>query len=352
MNTNPEWKLKYKLLTEYIESNPEVCITASEVSIPGHLRDHFYKLFDDVRNAFIDPVFYSLPFEMDALRERYTLAEREIAEALGTKRIDLPVDLSSFLHDPRKGMQRWLYNRLFEMIQGKISEDDFERMATIDLSTTAERMFQMGYETWVFFSLILLLLPDEAFSVELNDENQILPAELREIALGRQHHDSTKRIPEFIIHSKRLDKYIALKTPLAREVNAYYVPYEIPKKMMRDNTGDTSSVLDSRVIFLSILPDLKSIPVFVEMHNGKINSPDLIVEFLTRQKAVDPDALIQIRNRREIMKPALGSSIVIINPDRETEKKKPEGDFGALEAGLDASKLQPIVDTLACKAAV
>jgi len=347
MNIKSQWKQKYELLKEYVKSNPEICIDANEVSIPEHLRDHFYERFDDIRNAFIDPVYSSLPFEMDALCKKYIQAEKEVIKRLGLARIDLPVDLSSFLHDPKNGMQRWLYNRLFELIQGKITEDDFERMAGFDLSATAEGMFRMGYESWAFFTIVLLLEPDEAFAVELNEDNEPVPVDLREIALGRQSHDSTKRIPEFIIHSKRLDKYIAFKTPLAREVDAYYIPYQVPKKMMRDNTGDTSSVLDSRVIFLSVLTDLKNIPVVIEMHIGKINSPDLIVEFLTRQNMSDPDAIRQVQNRTEIMKPELGSSIVIINPDREAESTTPKGDIDTFAAGLDALKLQPIIDKLA-----
>lgn len=346
MSIQPEWKQNYKLLKEYIKSNPEICITANEVSIPAHLRDNFYKRFDDIRNSFIDPVYSSLPFEMDALRQEYIQTEPEVTKLLGLERIDLPVDLSSFLHNPQKGMQRWLYNRLFELIQEKIAEDDFERMAGFDLSATAEGMFQMGYELWAFFNIILLLEPDEAFAVELNDDNEPVVAGLREIALGRQYHDSTKRIPEFILHSKRLKKYIAFKTPLTREVDAYYIPYEIPKKMMRNNTGDTSSVLDSRVIFLSILPDLKSIPVFIDMHTRKINGPDLIVEFLTKQNMSDSDTSFQVHNRADIMKPKLGSSIVIIDSDEEMEITKPEEGIDTFAAGLDASRLEPIIEKL------
>jgi hypothetical protein len=347
MSIQPEWKQKYKLLEEYVKANSEICIHANEVSIPEQLREHFYKLFDDIRNAFIDPVYSSLPFEMDALRKNYARSEKELLRTLKLERIDLPVDLSSFLSNPKKGMQRWLYNRLFEMIQGKITENDFERMAGFDLSATAEEMFQIGYEVWAVLSMILLLEPDEAFSVELNDANEPVAAELREIALGRQSHDSTKRIPEFVLHSKRLDRYVAFKTPLAREVDAYYIPYEIPKKMMRDNTGDTSSVLDSRVMLLSILPDLKNIPIVIDMHTRKINSPDLMIEFLTKQNMTDPDAVSQVQNRADIMKPKHGSSIVVINPDPEAEIINPEGNIDTFAAGLDALKLQPIIDKLA-----
>ncbi len=347
MSTKPEWKQKYELLKEFIESNPEIIIDAYEVSIPEHFRDHFYELFDDIRNAFIDPLYSSLPFEMEALSDKYVRTEKELTKAFGIERVDMPIDLSSFLDNPKNGMQRWLYNRLFEMIQGKITEDEFEQLAGLDLSATAEAMFKMAYGLWAFLSIILLLEPDEVFAVELDEDNKPVTGDLKGIAPGRQFHDSVKRIPEFVIHSKRLNKYIAFKTPLAREASAYHVPFAIPKKMMRDNTGDTSSVLDSRVIFLSVLPDLESIPIYIEMHNGKTNSPDLIVEFLTKQNLSDSEALLQVQNRAGLMKPKLGSNIVIINADDETDIIKPEGNIDTFVAGLEDSTLLPIVDKLA-----
>ena len=346
MNMKPEWKRKYGLLREYIESNPEIVINTSEVSIPEAFRDRFYELFDEIRDAYVAPVYSSLPFEMEALRDNYIRAEKEATEALGIEGVDLPVDLSSFLSDPKTGMQRWLYNRMFEMIQGKITEEAFERMAGFDLYAGAEAMFKMGYGLWAFLTIVLLLEPDRVFAVALDQDNEPVPGDLKRIALGRQFHDTVKRIPEFVVHSKRLDRFVALKTPLAREVSAYYVPFEIPKKTMRDNTGDTSSVLDARVVFLSLLPDPESIPVYIEMHTGKTTSPDLIVEFLTRQNISDSDAVSQVQNRAALMKPRLGTSVVIIDPGNETNAAGPGGEIETFAAGLETSKLLPVIDRL------
>ena len=54
------------------------------------------------------------------------------------------VDLSSFLHNSKDGLVRGLYKRLFEMVQGKITVDDFERIADSDLTTTAAELFHWG----------------------------------------------------------------------------------------------------------------------------------------------------------------------------------------------------------------
>jgi hypothetical protein len=347
MNIQPQWKQKYDSLKDYIMTNPEIHIDVSEVSIPEHLRDEFYKHFDDIRNSFVESNYASLPLEMDALCRNYIQSEKELTELLRLDRIELPVDLLSFLHNPKEGLVRWLYNRLFEMVQGKIIVDDFEQMAHDDLAATAAELFRLGYEAWAAITLILSLEPDEAFGVGLDEDYEPLVAELEGIAFGRQFHHPAKRLPEFILHSKKLDRHIAIKMPLAKEVDAYYIPYEIPKRMLRHHTGDTSHVLASRMMFLSILQDLRKIPVFLDMYTREIKSPDLIVEFLTEQDLANPDEIDQVKRRVEIMKPSLGCGIVVMNPEPESGMVKPAGNMDIFSVGLDPLKLQPVIDKLA-----
>ncbi len=340
MTIQPQWKQKYDVLKDYITANPEIHIDMSEISIPEHLRDKFYKYFDDVRNAVVEARYGSLPPEVDALRRNYTQSEKELTELMGLELIKLPVDLLSFLHNPKEGLARGLYNRLFEMVQGKITTDDFERMADSDFTATAEGLFRLGYESWAGLTLICLLEPDGAFGVELNENYEPFVVELEEIAFGRQFHHTAKRIPEFILHSKKLDRHIAVKMPLAREVDNYHIK-------SKKHTGDTSYVLDSRVMFLAIVPDLEQIPVFADIHARTIKGPDLMVEFLTEQDLSNEDVVVQVQKRVEIMKPRLGSSVVVMNPKPDSDIVKPAGNIDTFSVGLDPLKLQPIIDKLA-----
>jgi hypothetical protein len=346
MSTIQQWKEKFEILQDYIASNPEIYIDTREISIPEHLREKFYVYFDDIRNTFVTDLFASMPLDVDKLCDKYMLAEKEVITSLKIDRIDLPVDLMSFLHNPGEGMVRWLYNRLFEMIQKKITMKEFEKIAENDLISTTAAMYRLGYEAWAAFTIVILLEPDEAYSVELDDNFEPVTAELREIAFGRQFSHSTKRIPEFIIHSKRLDSYIAVKMPLAREVNAYYPLHEIPQKMMRDRTGDTSYVLDNRIMFLSLIKDLNSIPVYAEVHERKIKSPDIIMEFMTEQDLNDTDRINQMQYRVQIMQPRHGGNIVIMNPGKETDALIQKSAFDVFSAGFEKGKLQPVIEKL------
>ncbi|MBN2419563.1 MAG: hypothetical protein JXL81_09285, partial [Deltaproteobacteria bacterium] len=169
MKTDTEWKRKYNSLKEFITSNPEIYLGTNEVSIPGHLRDEFYKQFDDVRRLFIQSLKSSYDFEdLQTLGKYYVEAENRLSETLGLKHMDLPVDLESFLHNPEKGMMRMLYNRLFELLQGKITEDDFKKTAEDDLKSRVVEMFRLGYEQWAAVSILLLLEPDEIHGVTLD----------------------------------------------------------------------------------------------------------------------------------------------------------------------------------------
>lgn len=346
MNIEPEWKKKFKILSDYIASNTEIYIDNREVSIPEHLRNRFYEYFDDIRNSFVGDFFTTLPLNLDLLRENFGRAEKEIVAALKIERVDIPVDLMSFLHKPEEGMVRALYNRLFELFQKKMTMEEFEKIAVNDLISVTELMYRLGYEAWAAFTVILLLEPDEAFSVELDDNFEPFAGKLIEIAFGRQFNHSTKRIPEFIIHSKKLGTYVAIKMPLAKEISGYYPLHEIPQKMMRDRTGDTSYVLDSRVMFISMLKTLDKIPVYAEVHERRIKSPDIIIEFLTEQDLNNRDNIMQIKYRTEIMKPLLGEALVIMNPGKEPLNVTIEKPAEIILAGFEASKLQPVIDLL------
>ena len=347
MSVQIEWKKKYEKLKDYVSANPEIHIDRNELSIPENLRGGFYEHFDDIRDSFVDSGFASLPFQMEALHKNYTQAEKEITEFLGLKRIDMPVDLSSFLHNPKKSLTRGIFNRLFEMVQEKISAEDFEQMAGYDLLLSASELYRLGYEYWAALSMTILLEPDEAFSVLLDEDYEPFVSEIEEIAFGRQFHHPAKRIPEFVIHSKKLDSYVAVKMPLLKEIDSYYIPYELPtKKLLRDHTGDTSSVLDYRVMFLSIFQDLKKVPVFADLFKREINGPELMVEFLTEQDLSDNDEISRIQKRLKIMKPSIGSSIVVINPEPDSDTVKSIEDIDIFTIGFDRLRLQQVIDKL------
>ena len=346
MTLESQWKHKYGILKAFISSNPEIHIGGYEVYIPEAQRDKFYKYFDNVRMAIVESWSSSFTFDVYALSKNYIESENKLSKTLNCN-IQLPLDLSSFLHNPKEGMMRLIYNRLFELVQGKIPEDDFEWIVEGDLAADATAMFRIGCEAWVALALIILLEPDELLGIALDGDNRPLITEMREIAFGRQFHHPAKRIPEFILHSKKLNSHIAFKMPLASEVNSYDIPIEIPtQRLLRNRNGDTSSVLDHRMIFLSVVPDLKKTPIYADIHKRTINGPDLTIEFLMEQDLSDSEIIGQVQNRVEIMKPRFGGNIVLMDPKSKSGSFKIMENIDAFSTGLEQSRLEPIIDKL------
>jgi hypothetical protein len=150
-----------------------------------------------------------------------------------------------------------------------------------------------------------------------------------------------------ILHSKRLNAHIAFKMPLRGEVDYYNLPVELPtQRMLRDRTGDTSKALADRVILLSVIQDLDTIPVFADLHERKIHSPDLTVEFLTAHDLLEDGVLSHIQNRMQIMKPHTGGSIVVVNPIAGSDIYETDEHIMVCSAGLDERRLKPLIDKL------
>ncbi|MBN2320099.1 MAG: hypothetical protein JXR49_13530 [Acidobacteria bacterium] len=344
--TIQKWKQEYDSLKDFTAAHAEIQINMTEISIPQEFRDDFYQRFDMVREAVVEERFASLPLDVDNLSRNYTLEEKSVTEQLGLDDIWVPADLLSFLHKPKAGLKRALYNRLFELVQEKITPEEFEQMADADLAAALVDLFCLGYEPWAALALIRLFDPDKAFSVLLDEDFKPYLGELKEIAFGRQFHHVAMRIPEFVLHSKKLDRHIAVKMPLAREVETFYIPIEPPVKP-RKRTGDTSYVLDRRMMFLSFVDDLDKIPVFADIHKRTIKSPDLTVEFLMKKDLADPEAVIGFRKRVEIMKPRLGGCLVVMDPGEDADMAKPAENIDVIAAGIDPSRLESIIDKLA-----
>ncbi len=346
MMTIGKWKQDFDALRNFTAAHPEIRISRSEISIPREFRDDFYRRFDGVRNTVVEERFASLPLDVDNLCSSYTREEKSVTEGLGLDGIWVPTDLLDFLHNPKAGLARAIYNRLFELVQDKITPEEFEQMADTDLTAAIADLFRLGYEPWAALALIHLLEPDRVFSVLLDEDLKPYLSELKEIAFGRQFHHVAMRIPEFVLHSKRLNRHVAVKMPLAREVETYYIPIEPPVKPKK-RTGDTSYVLDNRMMFLSLVDDLDKIPVFADIHKRTIKSPDLTVEFLMKKDLEDPDTVLGFRKRVEIMKPRVGGCLVVMDPEGDGDFEKPADNLDLIAAGIDPSRLEAVIDKLA-----
>jgi hypothetical protein len=340
-----DWKVEYKSLVDFIAGHTEIVISPNEISIPQNLRDEFYERFDKTRGALVESQYRALPVDVDRLCSHFLAIENDVVAQLGIERVSMPVDLHSFLHTPKEGMTRAIYTRLFDLLQGKITADVFEKQFVDDLTSSALELYRLGYEWWAGLTVIKLLEPDEAYLVDLDDDYKPVLAELKEIAFGRQAHHPTMRIPEFVLHSKKLCRYVAVKMAIAREVETYVAKFKPPVRPKK-RTGDTSSALDSRVMFLSILSSKEDIPVLADTYELTLTSPDWMVECITASEFQDPAALDQVKDRVSSLNPRLGMCLIVIDHEESQALEPLAESIHPVSVGFDETKLLPVVSAL------
>jgi hypothetical protein len=346
MTVSLDWKDEFASMQGFITTNPAIVLNPSEISIPQDLKEEFYLRFDRIRGAVVDAHYSEVPYDIDALCHQYLRIEKEIIDLLGLDGIKMPMDLFSFLHTPREGLIRIIYSRVFDLLQGKITEDAFERQCLDDLRASSADLYRLGYEWWAGLVILKLLDPDHVYAIELDENYQPYLTELREISFGRQAHHPTIRLPEFALHSQKLDKLVAIKMSIVKEIDSYAERYQPPVRPKK-RTGDTSFALDSRVMMISFMSSETDIPIIAETFDRTLTSPDFMVEFVTREELADPSASEQVRHHMDFMKPRLGMSLVVIDHGDEKEfANLPEGVL-PIAAGFDRLRLQPVISALA-----
>jgi hypothetical protein len=339
-----QWKQEFKSLTDFIASHPEIVITTSEVSIPQSLRDEFYRRFDEIRRLVIEDRCAVLSEEFQLLSENYSQVEKEIKDLLDLEDISAPTELLIFLRNPKEGLIRSLYNRLFDLLQGKIAFEDFETLADVDLNVAAATLCRLGYERWATLALIKSLDPDEAFQIDLDDDYKPILGELKSICFGRQAHHPTIRIPEFVIHSRKIGKYVTFKMAMVREIQGYAGQVR-PHVRPRNRTGDTSLVLDTRAILLSFLSDPKEIPIIAEIFECTRTSPDWLIQFIGFDELNDPRSLEPLYQNMEAMNPMRGIGLILVGTGDESIQEKIPESIDTVAFGFDQFKLQSFIDT-------
>ena len=339
------WKQVHSALNNFIKNHSEIVINQSEISIPKALRDEFYQRFDDLRRAVVEVHSTSLNSDLNLLSESYCRIEKEVVDLLKLDSISMPMDLFAFVHSPEDGLMRILYNRTFDLLQGKITIDDYEEQAAAELQSVAAELFRLGYEQWAGLAMIKQLDPDEAYFVDLDEDYKPCLAELKIIAFGRQAHHPTIRIPEFVLHSGKLNKYVAVKMMLASEIETYVAQFK-PAVRPRKKTGDTSFALDSRIMLLSLMESKKDIPIIADIYELKRTSPDLVMGYISGNEIGDPVALDRVNRNLRALNPKIGMCMVVVGSCLEADIANIPEDVKTVATGFDQSSFESVIETI------
>ncbi len=359
-------------LKDFIADRSEIEIGDSVISIPESVRSQFYMRFNATRTAFVEERFPDLLRSAKILKEHYDHAESEIARLITFEDPQTAVGVQNFLQNPTDSLARELFDPLFDLLKGRCDVDAFDAKVSGRVEALFPGLFRGGYEKWVEIALVNLLHCDKAFRV---DVRQLYPGERAKSAAQAPMHEvpcpSESRIflfnqprndifavPDFIVRSSRLDRYLGIRTDFRAAFYNALDPshdrewYPVSPDMLRFlNSGLT-------LIYEAEQPETIALVADV----GTICRPDVILWCLDPGSMTLTEVYEKAAIFGDCFRPLKGFYIValkswpeqtsespVLEPDHleiQPQNEKQLGRVQLLTAGYDPSGLTPVMDAL------
>jgi hypothetical protein len=352
------WYREYTELTDFVTKNPEIEIGMNVASIPENVRPEFYRMFDAVRLAFIKEKYPDIFIDSVTLSDNYLNIEQEVIDLLGLDGISFPLPLYRFLHRPNDLLITELFDPLFHMLKGKINRTQFEQESSVNIESCFKTLYSSGYQKWVALCLVRLLEADKSFRVILRElapevlETRVIMESTRveelvppptESRLFSFDHDPDVLfiVPDIIIHSAKMDKYVALKTgidtALAVASNASRERKWYPlESLVAPEPG---------LILMYIANELEDISLVADKES--ICKPDLILECMGHKEENEKGAFKNMGFLHDMLRPTWGTYIVSREPIPEQKPENQKSDVHLITTDFNRSMLTPVID--ACK---
>ncbi len=343
MNTLTHWQDVYAELESFVSNHPEVEIKPEKISLPNEYRPDFYRLFDLTRIAFVEEFFSVSMREAAVLSRHYLKAEHDVIKMLELDSISVPISVRRFMNNPVNECMRGLFDILFDLLLGRINSDIFKEKALKIISASYEPLYQAGYEKWVVLSLLILLDADKVFRSPVKDitmydvqkrggvvEEEIpAPKETKTIVFNDEP-ECCFVMPDVLVHSSRLDKYIAIRSQIVRTLG-------ISTKLSQAREWCARSLLVfDDLILIYVADQLEDVSLVADMQ--KICRPDLILYCKGRKPWTKTE---ELKLAGDSLKPTSGAITIY---GEFAEDREQDGD--ALMAGFEQPRLDIVIERM------
>jgi hypothetical protein len=351
------WRKSYAELKKFISQHPEIEIGEKVVRIPEGPRKRFYQLFDMVGAVLLQERFPTMLREARRLGRSYSAAEARALNLFGGERVTKTADLKKFLESPEESLVQELFDATFDLLKGIVSVRAYRREASKKLWAAFEKRYRSGYEKWVELSLAELLLPDMAFRVRLPtltyQQKMIqsfpfkrpvpVPERTKEIVFGREALPPFL-VPDFIVHSKRLDGYVAMGSEAVDAVWAASDPCKRRKWLQLESISARRRRIGLKPN-ISVCVGLSPEDVSLMADSRSVSRPDLIIECTEQEDQFEGD-LEKAKLQHKVLKPPLGSFLLSSRPLPEQAQGEMGNGLRVIAVGFDRSKLAPVIESL------
>lgn len=355
------WTKHYEALVNFIENQPGAIINEDLVSIEKQIRPAFYKKFNAVRASFLSQAYSDWLDEANFLSRKYMDAEDYLSELLRLEDVLMPGELERFLSDPTKQLVRDLFDPLFELLQEKIEQEEFEERAGKIVQESFQKLYQMGYIKWFVLSWIKNLDPEKIYHVPLPQpsskqmifhrdrfkQNIPFPEETKFLGFEVGRRD-VLLIPDFIVRSAKLEKYVAFRTEIGKALwrASFYSERRewFPIESFVEDYGITEMKPD---LLLYIDDNLEDVALVSDCE--KFCRPDLVVYFLDQLEDVEECRMHRMESMQaahETLKPIKGTCVISKSHVPESLVKGLDENIHVIHFGFNNLKWEILLDLL------
>ena len=349
-----KWTAEYTKLTDLISEHPEIKISPELIRIPSNVKDRLYSQFDTVRKALVRQSIDSDFSDTKHLIEQYEKAAGKVMKNLELSEITGEKALFRFLTDLDNWMERELFDPLFNALKGLITPTQLENFASSIVTTAVPEMHKKVYGTWIALSLINLLDADEIFGFNLPEMlprdrvavapkgsyNPIIPPEKLGKIEFRYLHFELFTVPDFVIHSRKLNKYVSVRTiyenSIAQAANISQDREWFDNKVMDDLTSGMMLVyIDDEVSNLALISD-----------RDKICRPDMIVEYRISEGWFEMEGFGLAEMHSRSLEPVNGSWVVSFTEMPEYQMSETLKTIQVIDSVKEEADLLPMINHL------
>jgi hypothetical protein len=351
----------YAALTEFIANHPEIEIGESVIGIPAGVRSDFYNLFNSARKAFVQDRYSDFLNCAEALVKHYQEAEGKTAGFLSFEDSTAVSPVRRFLRDPIDSLTRQLFDLLFDLLKGRETLVSFGNKGGASIDSVASDLYRAGYERWVVLSLVPMLLPAKGFRVDarrlnpgeksksmLHSPFDSMPAPAPSTTfLFDQPREAVFAVPDFIIHSSALNRYVGVRSEFRPGVyHAQNRPQE--REWYTVETG-LLRVLESGLTLIYAAEEAQNIALVADV--GKFCRPDLVLWCVQASCVSRAEALEKMCQVHSLLKPTAGTFLIADESWPEPQEEPVSEGVHCITARFEPLMLQSVIDALAGRAA-
>ncbi len=336
------WQAEYQKLGGYIKAHPEIEIEPNRMYIPKEARGEFNELFEAVLEAFVDDTYPELPQEVTTLSNSYKNVENELLESLGLAGISMLAVTQNFLTDPKQSLIKVLYDDLFGLLQNKINSEFFTVSASHALDHNMDLYYTWGYEMWLTLEILKMLEPERVYRMVFGTGIDNHLEEIDTVPIGRERVYPLSGLPDFVIYSGLINRYVAFKSELKQNITNYYGRVIDPREFKAPS--DSPTAFGSRILVLHFTD--KSVDIsLVDNETREVASPRAVIEYFNGSAADEENFTDAITKRKELLRPETG--IYLLTDSLPVKLPSLPDGMNLIEVGFDEFKLLPVVRSFA-----